>query len=127
MSSMAATASLVRRAYDLLQAPDFSPYRVHPFASVFPLVTNVDDFVALVEDIRDHGLQTKIVLTADGETIVDGRNRYLALKILYGGDLCKLFEGPNGILAPFGVGMPFPFTGCHTRTPKSKSSRTSAL
>lgn len=48
----------------------------HPLADLFPLIEG-DDFAALVEDIRQHGVIDRIELL-DGK-ILDGRNRYNAL------------------------------------------------
>jgi N6-adenosine-specific RNA methylase IME4 len=48
----------------------------HPLADLFPLIEG-DDFSALVEDIRQHGVIDRIELL-DGQ-ILDGRNRYNAL------------------------------------------------
>lgn len=48
----------------------------HPLAELFPLIEG-DDFAALVDDIREHGVIDRIELL-DG-TILDGRNRYNAL------------------------------------------------
>ena len=53
------------------------PYNVHPFADVFPLIEG-DEFKTLVEDIKRNGLRETIKLSPDGDTIVDGRNRYRA-------------------------------------------------
>ena len=56
-------------------------YEVHPLADALPLLTG-DEFDELVEHIRLNGLQRPVVLTADGTTIVDGRNRYRACDAL---------------------------------------------
>ncbi|MGB3044169.1 MAG: MT-A70 family methyltransferase [Xanthobacteraceae bacterium] len=48
----------------------------HPLAELFPLIEG-NDFGALVEDIRQHGVIDRIELL-DGQ-ILDGRNRYNAL------------------------------------------------
>jgi protein gp37/ParB-like chromosome segregation protein Spo0J len=56
-----------------------SELKVHPIAAVFPMIDG-PEFQALVEDIRSNGLVNPIVLTPDGSTIVDGRNRYRACR-----------------------------------------------
>jgi hypothetical protein len=52
-------------------------YTFHPLAETFPLISE-DELSALAEDIRKNGMHEKITLF-DGK-ILDGRNRYLALK-----------------------------------------------
>ena len=48
----------------------------HDAAAIFELLEG-DEFKALVENIREHGLLTPIWLHPDG-SILDGRNRYRA-------------------------------------------------
>ena len=59
--------------------PNLSNLKPHPYANIFPYIEG-DEFEEFVEDIRAHGLQEKIILL-DG-MILDGRNRYKALKRL---------------------------------------------
>ena len=53
-------------------------FEVHPTADRFPIMSR-EQLAALTEDIKKNGgLIEPIVLTADGKTLVDGRNRYTA-------------------------------------------------
>ena len=52
-------------------------FEVHPTAARFPIMSK-EQLAALTEDIKKNGLIEPIVLTADGKTLVDGRNRYTA-------------------------------------------------
>lgn len=53
------------------------PYSVHPFAEMFPLIEG-EEFDDLVRSVKEDGLGEPIMLTPDGSTIVDGRNRFRA-------------------------------------------------
>jgi len=48
------------------------PFEVHPAAELFPLIEG-DEFAALVEDIREHGINEPIVFWKG--KLLDGRNR----------------------------------------------------
>lgn len=53
------------------------PYKVHPALAIFPMIEG-KELARFVTSIKEHGLINPIVLSADGETIIDGRARYLA-------------------------------------------------
>jgi hypothetical protein len=56
-------------------------YEFHPLADIFPMLDeNSVGFKALVEDIKERGLQDSIWLFE--EKILDGRNRYRACQLL---------------------------------------------
>ena len=57
-------------------AEEIAGYRVHPIASMFPLIEG-RAFDDLVEDIREHGLREPVVVDDDG-VLLDGRNRVRA-------------------------------------------------
>jgi hypothetical protein len=54
-------------------------YKVHPAASVFPLLEG-QEFDELVESVRKNGILHPVVVrrTADGDELIDGRNRLRA-------------------------------------------------
>src|SRR4051795_7887181 len=49
-------------------------FDVHPAAAVLPMMSE-DELNDLAADIEAHGLLHPIVLDADGELLIDGRNR----------------------------------------------------
>jgi ParB-like chromosome segregation protein Spo0J len=57
-------------------------YRVHPAASLFPLIDG-DEFDSLVESIGNNGIQHPIVVrrSHDGDELIDGRNRLRAAQV----------------------------------------------
>jgi hypothetical protein len=59
--------------------------KVHPAAELFPLLSNTE-LKDLADDIQANGLRTQIVLSAEDDALIDGRNRLDALTLL--GLLC---------------------------------------
>jgi|GEM_PF-4135724 len=74
------------------ETTDLTQLDPHPFADHFPMMGK-DEFESLKADIDGHGLRDKVVLF-DGQ-ILDGRNRYRALKALgkITTDCFEQFEG----------------------------------
>ncbi len=56
---------------------DFAPYVVHHLAEAFPLMTG-DAWVNFVASIKESGQLAAIAISADGTTLIDGRNRWRA-------------------------------------------------
>ncbi len=56
-------------------------YKVHPLCALFPDLPP-DEFKKLKDDIQAHGQQEPIMLSADGEVLLDGRHRLRACKEL---------------------------------------------
>ena len=56
-----------------------SRFRPHPISEIFPAMEGAE-FDALVEDIKTHGLQQKLVMYQG--KILDGRNRWRACEAL---------------------------------------------
>src|SRR5262245_20829202 len=54
--------------------------KIHPTAARFPRLSK-EQLAVLAADIKEHGLQQKIVLTADSKTLVDGINRRAACEL----------------------------------------------
>jgi len=75
--------------------------RFHPVCDLFPAM-NGDEFAALVEDIREHGVRIPVA-THDG-AIIDGRNRWKACKKLGIDCPTKEWNG-KGSLVAFVVGL----------------------
>jgi protein gp37/ParB-like chromosome segregation protein Spo0J len=57
--------------------PEFGEYKVHPVAALFPLI-NDEELGRLAADIKKNRLLDPIILSNDGTTIIDGRNRWRA-------------------------------------------------
>lgn len=67
------------QGHGLLTMPDGRsiPFKAHPLADLFPMMS-ADEMAALIEDVRERGVQRPIVLL-DG-MVLDGRNRYMAAR-----------------------------------------------
>lgn len=66
----------------------------HPLADAFPLLDG-KEFMALADDIAEHGLRESIKLLDD--MILDGRNRYLACKSAGVEPSFEVFEGDDPV------------------------------
>lgn len=66
--------------------------KFHPYCETFSLIEG-DDFDALVDDIKTHGLREKIWCYKG--KILDGRNRYLACKKAGVKPLTRVFKGTD--------------------------------
>lgn len=67
--------------------------RILPAANMFPMIADTDapGFIALMNDIKAHGVNDPIKITPDGQ-IVDGRNRIAAIrKIIADGGSAPVF------------------------------------
>lgn len=62
-----------------LGSPQFETghLKTHPFAEKFPTMNSIQ-LQKLADDILENGLKAPVILTPDGTTIVDGRNRLRA-------------------------------------------------
>lgn len=57
-----------------------SSFEVHPVAAIFPMMSAAE-LTELAEDIKGNGLIHPIKLSADGKTLIDGRNRLKACEM----------------------------------------------
>lgn len=60
-------------------AEGWRPTEVHPLAALFPMMPD-DELAELADDIRENGLQSPIVIDANG-VLIDGRNRLAACEL----------------------------------------------
>lgn len=72
---------------------------LHPITSIFPRLEG-DDFDALVDDIRRHGLREAIWRHRNGE-ILDGDNRWRACQVLGINCPSRTFEGDDSEILAF--------------------------
>lgn len=72
----------------------------HPFADLFPLASETD-FLALAQDIRQHGQRDAITLYDNA--ILDGRNRYRACEISGLKPRFETFEGTEDEALAFAI------------------------
>ena len=80
--------------HGLLTLPDGRsiPFKAHPLADLFPMMSP-DEMKALIDDVRDRGVQRPIVLL-DGQ-VLDGRNRYHAAREAEAGYRVVEFTGDD--------------------------------
>jgi ParB/Sulfiredoxin domain len=70
--------------------------KVHPVADLFPMM-NEEELADLAQDIKTHDLIHPIVISNDGEVLIDGRNRLRACEIA---GVKPRFERMNGHADP---------------------------
>lgn len=82
--------------HGLLTLPDGSaiPYKPHPLAELFPMMS-ADEHAALVEDVKERGVQRPIVLL--DRMVLDGRNRYMAARDAEVGYRVVEFDDPDPV------------------------------
>ena len=87
------TNTIHRLAVEAIE-PDYASLVDHPFAALMPMMSEEERARQLASDIKRNGLQVRIDLFEG--MILDGRNRYRALKslgIVPGEEHFKLFTG----------------------------------
>jgi hypothetical protein len=78
-------------------------YPIHPICAEWPDMPD-DEFAALVEDIRKHGVRIKAHVTADN-VLIDGKTRQKACELL-GIELpVEIFAGPENAIIDFTISV----------------------